>query len=71
MEMGTVLEKTNGVFTFENGIKVMAAIGAVTLGVATYKAFRNAYDKRQASKTTATNEKGETIEVEILDAETK
>ena len=71
MEMGTVLEKTDGMFTFENGIKVMAVIGAVTLGVATYKAFRSAYDKRQASKTTATNEKGETIDVEILEPETK
>jgi outer membrane lipoprotein SlyB len=58
-----------GILNMENGIKVFAAVGAVAIGVVTYRAFRNVCNKQKQKENTVRKDSGKTTVKETIDVE--
>jgi hypothetical protein len=56
-----------GILNMENGIKVFAAVGALAIGVVTYRAFRNVCRKQKEN--TVRKDSGKTTVKETIDVE--
>jgi uncharacterized membrane protein YebE (DUF533 family) len=60
-----------GILNMENGIKVFAAVGALAIGVVTYRAFRNVCNKQKQKQkeNTVRKDSGKTTVKETIDVE--